>query len=147
MQGSVMSGQPCGEPQRSAGAQGLVIARQREARQMGVGLRRAAQSELWESAQAGPIAAAGSRASGSLGRGTARALLGGPLALAAALGLTAFVALRLPWLEADRLVAAEFLLPTAWAVGAIWATMDSKLTRVAVTLGLTAIVCVGGTVA
>jgi hypothetical protein len=82
----------------------------------------------------------------SLARGAARALLAGPLALVAALGLTALIALRTPWLEADRLVAAGFLLPIAWAAGAIWATMDGKLVRVAVALSLTAIVCVGGAV-
>ena len=81
-----------------------------------------------------------------LARGTARALLAGPLALASALALASFIALRTPWLEADRLVAAGFLLPIAWAAGAIWATMDSKLIRVAVALSLTAIVCVGGAV-
>jgi hypothetical protein len=68
------------------------------------------------------------------------------VALAAALALAALIALRTPWLEADRLVAAGFLLPIVWAAGAIWATMDSKLTRVAVALSLTAIVCVGGAI-
>jgi hypothetical protein len=82
----------------------------------------------------------------SLARGTARFLLAGPVALAAALALAALIALRTPWLEADRLVAAGFLLPIVWAAGAIWATMDSKLTRVAVALSLTAIVCVGGAI-
>lgn len=79
-------------------------------------------------------------------RGVAQALLAGPLALAAALGLAALIALRAPWVAADRLVTAGFLLPIAWAAGAIWATMDSKLTRVAVTLSLTAVICVGGAI-
>ena len=91
-------------------------------------------------------AAAKSAPPASLARGAARALLAGPLALVAALGLTALIALRTPWLEADRLVTAGFLLPIAWAAGAIWATMDGKLVRVAVALSLTAIVCVGGAV-
>ena len=98
-------------------------------------------------AEATSSAAAESAPPASLGRGAARALLAGPLALAAALGLTDLIALRMPWLEADRLVTAGFLLPIAWAAGAIWATMDSKLTRVAVALSLTAIVCVSGAVA
>ena len=83
----------------------------------------------------------------SLRRGAARALLAGPGALAAALGLTGLVALRAPWLEADRLVAAGFVLPVAWAVGAVWATMDRKLARVAVGLCVTAVACVGGAIA
>jgi hypothetical protein len=84
---------------------------------------------------------------GSPGRGVARILLAGPVALAAALGLTGLVALRAPSLEADRLVAAGLVLPIAWAAGAIWATMDRRLMRVAVGLCLTAVVCVSGAVA
>lgn len=87
------------------------------------------------------------KSDGSLGRGVARTLLAGPVALAAALGLTGLVALRAPGLEVDRVVAAGFVLPVAWAVGALWATMDRRLARVAVGLCLAAVVCVGGAVA
>ena len=103
-------------------------------------------AELHAPEKTRPSAAAESAPPASLARGAARVLLAGPLALVAALGLTALIALRTPWLEADRLVTAGFLLPIAWAAGAIWATMDGKLVRVAVALSLTAIVCVGGAV-
>ena len=87
-----------------------------------------------------------SESGGSLGRGVARTMLAGPVALLAALGLTGLVALRAPWEAADRVVAAGFVLPLAWAMGALWATMDRKLTRVAVGLCVAAVVCVGGAV-
>jgi hypothetical protein len=70
--------------------------------------------------------------------------LAGPVALAAGLGVTAVIALRAPWVEADRLVTAGFILPTAWAAGAVWATMDGNLTRVTVVLVAVAIVGAGG---
>jgi len=128
-----------GERQESA-----QMRKTRISRQPGSGAQRSAECQA--SAGPRPGAAAKSDAGSLLGRGTARVLLAGPLALAAALGLVAVVALRMPWLEADRLVTAGFLLPVTWAAGAIWATMDSKLTRVALALGLTAIVCVSGAV-
>jgi hypothetical protein len=77
-------------------------------------------------------------------RGVNRAVLAGPVALAAALGLTALIALRAPWVEADRLVTAGLVLPLAWSAGAIWATMDAKLVRVAVALVVAAVACAGG---
>jgi hypothetical protein len=77
-------------------------------------------------------------------RGVNRVVLAGPVALAAALGLTALIALRAPWVEADRLVTAGLVLPIAWSAGAIWATMDARLVRVAVALIATAVVCAGG---
>lgn len=82
----------------------------------------------------------------SVRRGIARALLAGPAALAAAAGLSGLVALKAPGLAPDRVVAAGFVLPVAWAIGAIWATLDRKLTRVAVGLCVAAVVCVGGAV-
>lgn len=84
------------------------------------------------------------RASGSLGRDVCRFILAGPLALAAALGLTALIALHAPTLEADRLVTAGLCLPLAWATGAVWATMTDNPTRVAVVLALTIVTCFGG---
>jgi hypothetical protein len=44
------------------------------------------------------------------------------------------------------LVIAGFLLPIAWAIGAAWATMATKLARVAVVLSSVAVVCFGGAV-
>lgn len=85
-----------------------------------------------------PPAASQPRVEGSWRRGIARTVVAGPVALAAALGVTAAFALRMPWLEADRLVTAGLLLPVAWASGAVWATMDPKLVRVGVTLIATA---------
>ena len=76
----------------------------------------------------------------SFGRGIARTIVAGPIALAAALGFTAAFALRMPWLEANRLVTAGLLLPMLWASGATWATMDRNLVRVAVTLIATAVI-------
>lgn len=82
----------------------------------------------------------------ALERSIARALIAGPAALAAALGLAAAMALRAPWLEADRLVAAGFLLPLAWAAGAIWAMMDDRLLRVAAALLAAAAIGFGGAI-
>lgn len=73
-------------------------------------------------------------ASGPLWRGLARTLLAGPLAGAAALALATAVALRMPWPLADRVVAAGFILPMAWAIGGVWATSDARLVRVGVIL-------------
>ncbi len=84
------------------------------------------------------------RVASSLGRDVFRFILAGPLALAAALGLTALIALHAPTLEPDRLVTAGLCLPLAWAIGAVWATMTDNLTRVAVVLALTAVACLGG---
>ncbi len=80
----------------------------------------------------------------SFGRGVARFILAGPVALAAASGLTATVALRMPWPEADRLVTAGLLLPVAWAAGAVWATMEKSLARVAVVLSAAAVAFAAG---
>ena len=77
-------------------------------------------------------------------RGVVRTILAGPVALAAALGLAALTALRAPLIEVDRLVTAGFLLPIAWAVAAIWATLDGKLIRVALVLIATALMSAGG---
>ena len=77
---------------------------------------------------------------GSFGRAVARTVVAGPIALAASLGFTAAFALRMPWLEADRLVTAGLLLPLTWASGAIWATMDRTLLRVTVALLATAVI-------
>lgn len=85
------------------------------------------------------------RASGSFGRGISRIILAGPLALAAALGLTAVIALHAPALEADRLVMSVVCLPLAWAIGAVWATMAETLTRVTAVLALITVICLGGT--
>jgi hypothetical protein len=79
--------------------------------------------------------------SSSIWRGVARALLAGPVACAAALGLAAALALRAPMDDADRLVAAGFLLPLAWALGAVWATTDGRLVRIA--LGLAGLAAAG----
>ncbi|WP_293383801.1 hypothetical protein [Phenylobacterium sp.] len=70
-----------------------------------------------------------------LWRGVGRTLLAGPLALAAAAGLCSALAVKAPWQEADRFILALFLLPLAWAAGAIWATTDARLARVAAGLG------------
>src|SRR6185312_10228262 len=110
----------------------LVLARQAQWRPTAAGARRArraAQTPGMTRAEMGLRAE--SDAGGALARGAARALLAGPVALGAALGLTGLLALRAPGTQADRVVAAGFMLPVAWAVGAIWATMDRKLTRVA----------------
>jgi len=85
------------------------------------------------------LAASDAVAANSFGRGIARTVVAAPIALAAALGFTAAFALRMPWPEADRLVTAGLLLPMAWASGAVWATMDRKLLRVAVALVATAV--------
>jgi hypothetical protein len=53
----------------------------------------------------------GSESGGSLGRGVARTVLAGPVALVAALGITGWVALRAPGMAANRVVAAGFVLP------------------------------------
>ena len=91
-------------------------------------------------------AASDTVARSAFGRGVARTVVAGPVALAAALGFTAAFALRMPWLEADRLVTAGLLLPVAWASGAVWATMDSRLARVAVTLiAITVVGALGAT--
>jgi hypothetical protein len=68
----------------------------------------------------------------------ARLALAGPAAGAAALAAAALVALRAPWSEADRLVAAGFLLPIGWAAGCVWATTDARLARVAAGLAAVA---------
>ena len=86
------------------------------------------------------LAASDAGAASPFGRGIARTVVAGPIALAAALGVTAAFALRMPWLEANRLVTAGLLLPVAWAAGAIWATMDRKLVRVAIALLATALI-------
>lgn len=80
----------------------------------------------------------------SFGRGAARFILAGPMALAAASALAAAVALRMPWPEADRLVTAGLLLPIAWATGAVWATMEESLIRVAVVLSAATVALAGG---
>lgn len=72
-------------------------------------------------------------------RGWARALLAGPGAAAAALALASATALRAPGVEADRFVAALFVMPTAWAIGAVWATTDARLLRVSLALGVAAL--------
>jgi hypothetical protein len=86
------------------------------------------------------LAASDGIGQGSLSRGIARTIVAGPVALAAALGLTAAIALRAPWVEADRLVMAGLLLPVAWASGAVWAIMDRKLLRVTAALVTTAVI-------
>ena len=73
-------------------------------------------------------------------RGVARALLVGPIAAAAALGLATALALHGPFGEADRLVAAGFLFPLAWAAAAVWATTDGRLLRVGAGLAAVATV-------
>lgn len=65
-----------------------------------------------------------------------RAVLAGPFALWAAAGVAALVALHGPGGEADRFVAAGFVLPLAWGAAAVWATTDAHLARVAAGLGL-----------
>ena len=135
----------------SALAQGSWISERSAPSSAGAPIPVAAQAPVGSQVPADVSVSAGttavSRSGVSLGSGVVRVLLAGPGALATALGLTGLVALRAPWLEADRLVAAGFVLPVAWAVGAIWATMDRRIARVAVGLGVTAIVCVGGAVA
>jgi uncharacterized iron-regulated membrane protein len=65
----------------------------------------------------------------SLGQDLLRFLLAGPLALIAALGITALVGLYAPWSDADRLVTAGLILPIIWALAAMFATMRWKLPR------------------
>lgn len=67
-------------------------------------------------------------------RALLRALYAGPLAALAAFSFGAAVALKAPWPEADRLVAGGMLVPVLWAVGMIWATTDSRLSRIGVGL-------------
>jgi len=67
---------------------------------------------------------------GPLWQGVARTLLAGPVAGATAVSLAAATALRAPWPEADRLVAAVFIAPVAWAAAGVWATTDARLLRV-----------------
>ncbi len=71
-------------------------------------------------------------------------VLAGPAAGAAALGLAALTALKAPWVEADRLVGAGFVLPLAWAIGGIWATTDRRRARVAAGLVGIAAIAFGG---
>ena len=84
--------------------------------------------------------------SGSLWRGLARTALAGPAAGAAALALAVMVARRAPWSEADRLVAAGFLLPCAWAAAGVWATTDTRLGRVGAGLVVLTVAGFGGAV-
>jgi hypothetical protein len=69
-------------------------------------------------------------------RALLRTLYAGPLAAIAAFSCGAAVALKAPWPEADRLIAGGMLVPALWAGGMIWATTDSRLSRIG--LGLAA---------
>lgn len=80
---------------------------------------------------------------GPLWQGVARTLLAGPVAGAAAVSLAAAVALRAPWAEADRLTAAIFIAPIAWAAAGVWATTDARLLRVGLAFGAVAAASLG----
>lgn len=73
-----------------------------------------------------------------------RAVLVGPLAGAAALGAAVLIAIRAPWGQADRLVAAGFLLPLLWAAGGVWAISDPRSTRATGGLALLAVATFAG---
>ena len=60
--------------------------------------------------------------------GLVRALLAGPMALAVALGLCVWVALRAPASAADRLITAGLVLPLAWALCALLGLMIKRAT-------------------
>jgi hypothetical protein len=91
-------------------------------------------SKTWKSS---PRSAAPLRRSSVL-RAIGRVLIAGPVAGVAAVCLAAATALRAPWDDVDRLVAACFITPLAWAVGGVWGTSDPRLGRVSVTLCLIA---------
>lgn len=80
-------------------------------------------------------------------RSLVRGFLVGPVAGAAALGAAAAVALHAPGAEADRYVAALFVLPVLWAAAATWATTDGRLVRVSAALGVIAVVAFAAAIA
>lgn len=76
-------------------------------------------------------------------RAWARAACAGPLAMAAAIGCGAWMALRGPGDAADRLVAAGFVMPLVWAAAGVWATTDERLGRVCMGLVLLGALALG----
>jgi hypothetical protein len=123
----------------------MLLARHAEWRPAQPNARRTREPAVLERRTAGPSPMPGQhRYDRARGRNLSRIILAGPLALAAALGLAAVIALHAPTLDANRLITAELCLPLAWAIGAVWATMTDNLTRVALVLALTAGVCLGG---
>jgi hypothetical protein len=122
-----------------------LLARHAEWRPARPNARRTLEPTVLEPGAAGPPPMPGQyRNDRAHVRTISRIILAGPLALAAALGLAAVIALHAPTLAANRLVTAELCLPLAWAIGAVWTTMTDNLTRVAVVLTLTAVVGLGG---
>lgn len=63
------------------------------------------------------------------GRGLLQALIGGPLALVAAIGIAALIATHAPLHEQTRLVGAGLLVPSLWAVLLGWTLSAERLYR------------------
>jgi hypothetical protein len=72
-------------------------------------------------------------------RAILRTAYAGPLAALAAFSCGAAVAMKAPWPEADRLIAGGMLAPVLWAAGMIWASTDSRLSRIGLGLAAAAI--------
>ncbi len=104
---------------------------------LGADLPRARKTAAREGREIEPPAA-----TGPAWRGWARAGCVGPLALATAVAVGACTALHGPGSEADRLVAAGFVLPLGWAAAGTWALTDDRLGRVAFTLAAVGVAAV-----
>jgi len=70
-----------------------------------------------------------------------RLLAAGPLYLLASLGIGLVLATRLPWAEVNRLMLGGLLVPALWALGALHATADTRLVRIAAAPVLVALLC------
>jgi hypothetical protein len=77
-------------------------------------------------------------------RGLWRALLAGPLAALLGLTVAILVVRHGSGTDADRLVAAGLLAPTAWAAGMAWSLADGRLARVSLGLGTALLVTAAG---
>jgi len=67
-------------------------------------------------------------------RGTARAMLAGPLGFIAAIGIGAAIAIAAPWAEQTRLILAGLIVPSLWAAFMIWSIAAERLWRPALCL-------------
>jgi hypothetical protein len=72
-------------------------------------------------------------------RGALRALVAGPLGLAAAMGIAVAIALKAPMVEQTRLILAGLIVPSLWAICIIWSIATRRLARTAAGLALAAI--------
>ncbi len=59
--------------------------------------------------------------------GIGRALVAGPLGLAAAMGIAVVIATRGPMAEQTRLIVAGLIVPTLWAIGIAWIVCQRRL--------------------